>query len=131
MAFFSVSKRPYVLIAILVLAVVAVLAVYYFFDPSAEGLFPRCRFLELTGYKCPGCGTQRMLHSLLHFDLVSAFRYNAYLLTLFPLMLLLLAWDGWTRWLPKRWADAAFVTLAVLFVVLTLLWWLLRNVFGW
>ena len=72
-----------------------------------------------------------MLHSLLHFDLVSAIRYNAYLLTLFPLMLLLLAWDGWTRWLPKRWADAAFVTLAVLFVVLTLLWWLLRNVFGW
>lgn len=114
----------------LLLAIVLV-GVYYLFDPSASGMFPKCRLLQLTGYKCPGCGAQRMLHSLLHFDFVTAFRYNAYLLTLFPVFILLMLLDGWQKWLSRKWADITTYILVGLFLVTTILWWVLRNVFDW
>ncbi|RTQ47173.1 DUF2752 domain-containing protein [Hymenobacter gummosus] len=39
--------------------------VYYRLDP-ARHFFPRCPLHWLTGLHCPGCGTQRALHALLH-----------------------------------------------------------------
>ena len=69
------------LVVLLVLAALLVIgAVYYALDPSASGLFPRCVFLSMTGYKCPGCGSQRAIHALLHGDVLGAFKYNALLL---------------------------------------------------
>ena len=49
---------------IIILAVAALLVfgfIYYALDPSQSGVFPRCTFLTLTGYKCPGCGSQRSM----------------------------------------------------------------------
>lgn len=43
----------------------AALLLYYRFDPS-HYFFPRCLLHWLTGLHCPGCGTQRALHALLH-----------------------------------------------------------------
>ena len=103
----------------------------FLFDPSAGGWFPQCIFLKMTGYKCPGCGAQRMLHSLLHFDFVAAFHYNAYLLTVFPVLVLVLLWDGWQKWLSKKWSFLSTNILIGLLLVSTLLWCVLRNVYGW
>lgn len=45
------------------------LAVLFFFlNPSEQIIFPKCVFHSLTGYHCPGCGSQRAIHSLLHLD---------------------------------------------------------------
>lgn len=52
-------------ILLLALGALAALAVYYRLDPS-QHLFPRCPLHLLTGLHCPGCGTQRALHALLH-----------------------------------------------------------------
>ena len=54
----------------------ALLMIYYWFDPSEIELFPKCPFYMLTGLKCPGCGSQRAIHSLLHLDFIGAIRYN-------------------------------------------------------
>ncbi|MCC3156317.1 DUF2752 domain-containing protein [Hymenobacter sp. 15J16-1T3B] len=43
----------------------AVLVVYYRLDPS-HYFYPRCLLHWATGLHCPGCGTQRALHALLH-----------------------------------------------------------------
>lgn len=40
-------------------------------------LGPACRFHELTGWHCPGCGGTRALRSLLHGDVIAALRMNA------------------------------------------------------
>ena len=48
-------------------AVLVALAAYLFiYDPSRAGLYPPCLFLLATGHPCPGCGTTRALHALLH-----------------------------------------------------------------
>ena len=60
--------------------------IYYYYDPSACRWFPKCPSKQLTGYDCPGCGTQRALHALLHGDFAGTFRFNAILL---PAMLFL------------------------------------------
>ena len=63
---------------------IVVLAVLGMFDPSKFSFFPRCPFLLLTGLQCPGCGTQRALHQLLHLHIGEAFRYNAMMVRCWP-----------------------------------------------
>ena len=56
-----------ILLGILAVSVLAL--IYYKFNPSDIAIFPKCPFLLLTGLKCPGCGSQRAIHSLLHFSI--------------------------------------------------------------
>lgn len=45
------------------------LAVLFFvLNPAEHEIFPRCVFHSVTGYYCPGCGSQRAIHSLLHLN---------------------------------------------------------------
>lgn len=53
------------------------LAVLFFIlDPAEYNIFPHCIFHLLTGYYCPGCGSQRAIHSLLHLDLYGVIENN-------------------------------------------------------
>ncbi len=64
-------------------------------DPTRPGnTLPHCPFKALTGWDCPGCGSTRMLHVLLHGDFVGAARYNLVALGMVPV--LLWAWLAWT-----------------------------------
>jgi len=45
-------------------------------DPARSGLYPPCFFHVLTGLYCPGCGSARALHQLLHGHVASAFALN-------------------------------------------------------
>ena len=65
---------------------IAVLAVVWAFDPSTAGFFPRCPMFALTGLQCPGCGTTRALHALLHGDVATAFSFNPFTLFLLALV---------------------------------------------
>ena len=47
---------------------------------------PRCLWKVATGTDCPGCGSQRMAHALMHGDIVGAWRANAYGLCMLPLI---------------------------------------------
>jgi hypothetical protein len=101
-----------------------------FVDPNKPGnLLPKCPFKWLTGLDCPGCGATRMVHALLHGDVVSAFHYNAVLLTLgVPLAVWL--FGRWTRdkWAGERRSVPKSVGVAVL--VVTAVWGVGRNLAG-
>lgn len=56
---------------------VVLIGIYFTFDPTQNHLFPSCPFHSLTGLYCPGCGSQRAFHSLLHLDIQKAFSFNA------------------------------------------------------
>ena len=74
-------------VAMTLLASAAGLLLVYRFDPATSGLFPPCLFHALTGWHCPGCGSLRALHALLHGDLRAAFGYNPLLLAMSPILL--------------------------------------------
>lgn len=65
-------------------------AVLFRFDPSRSGFYPVCYFHRLTGWLCPGCGSLRALHQLLHGHLAAAFHLNPLLVLSLPLV----AWFG-------------------------------------
>ena len=107
-----------------------VTTVYFLYDPSADGWFPKCPIYSFTGYKCPGCGTQRAIHALLSGDLAQAWNYNAGLLVALPVMALYVL----VEIAPRRWMcvdkliNSQWFILAVR--VCAVAWTVLRNVMG-
>ncbi|MCK8647017.1 DUF2752 domain-containing protein [Mycobacterium colombiense] len=99
-------------------------------DPTTpHGPLPVCPTKALLGIDCPGCGSLRMVYSLMHGNLLAAARFNA--LGLAAVGLLLWAYFSWTYgrlvgrrirgWQHRRWAAA--VTLS-----LVLAWFVVRNI---
>ena len=57
-----------------------------FFDPATSGIFPPCPLHYLTGLYCPGCGSLRALHQLLHGNLHEAWALNPLTVVLLPFL---------------------------------------------
>ncbi|MBK9761215.1 MAG: DUF2752 domain-containing protein [Flavobacteriales bacterium] len=106
-----------------VLVAATVLAcIFYSFDPS-QGGFLACPFHYFTGLLCPGCGSQRGLHDLLHGRFGDAFGHNALLVVSIPLLVL-----QWVvgRFLAGRALDTNnYVVYG--WLVLVVGWWIARN----
>ncbi len=111
-------------------ALVAAGILYYAVDPRSKFWLIQCPFHRLTGYACPSCGAQRGLHALFNGHLAEAVGYNPFLAVLLPYALFLVvaaripALQPLYRWLTNRWALGLYFLLA-------LVWWWLRNVYGW
>ncbi len=122
---------PQWLVAVLCIAAILVAVVIYgSFDPEKTP-FPRCPFYMLTGLKCPGCGSQRAIHQLLHLHIGKAFRYNALLLCSVPLLLFLFSADLLRSRFPRYYRASRHPALGWTVLAVILAWWLLRNLFGW
>lgn len=70
-------------------AFLLVLLVLVFVDPRAARFAPVCPLHFTTGLHCPGCGTGRALHALVHGDLSRALRLNALAVAAMPVFLFL------------------------------------------
>src|SRR5229473_426347 len=64
----------------------AAIAALDFFDPATSGLFPPCPLRYLTGWYCPGCGSLRAIHQLLHGNLHAAWALNPLTVLLLPFL---------------------------------------------
>ena len=70
-------------------------------DPTRPGSgLPPCPVWWLTGLYCPGCGSTRALHGLMHFDLAAAWAMNPLLVLSLPFIALLSAYGAGV--LPAR-----------------------------
>lgn len=92
--------------------------ILFFFNPETVSFYPRCPFYALTGLKCPGCGTLRGIHALLHFRFVDAFRFNPLMVVSIPLLVVLL--------ISPRSRKSVWMSRSVLLVVLV--YWIMRNI---
>ena len=54
------------------------------FDPAQHAFFPKCAFYWATGLFCPGCGSQRAIHALLHGHVGAALGQNALVVLVLP-----------------------------------------------
>jgi hypothetical protein len=61
----------------------------YFIDPARAAFLPSCPLHRLSGLYCPGCGTTRALHALLHGNLEAALRLNPLTMLLLPVIVYL------------------------------------------
>jgi hypothetical protein len=106
-------------------------AVVFALDPETPGHYPTCPFLALTGWYCPGCGTTRAVHALLHGDAGLALQRNP--LTVAALVVLAAAFALWSQRLwrgaPRTWVAPPWVLYGLLGLILG--FWALRNVPGW
>ena len=57
------------------------------FDPATSGVFPPCPVRYFTGWYCPGCGSLRALHALLHGDLQTAWAMNPLTIIFLPFVI--------------------------------------------
>lgn len=120
----SWKAKLWILIPLAAVAVGCV--VLYRVTPENTWWMPPCVFHRLTGLHCPGCGTARALHKLLHGDLVGAWRMNQLTLLLIPVMVYLImsacrAKPGAKRESPPLWAPWVIVALVAGF-------WIARNI---
>lgn len=123
----EVVNRGLTVAAIWILTVSA--AVYLFiFEPGKSGFFLNCPFLMLTGFTCPGCGSTRGVHSLLHGDVIGAFQFNPMMFLLIPILLFVLVRHTVAvfRSRPVRGnqVKAAYIWL---FFVVVMSFWIVRN----
>lgn len=101
----------------------SLLSLYFLFNPSQFQFFPKCPFHEITGYYCPGCGSQRAIHDVLQLHILEAFSHNALMITtLFGGIAFFIA-D------KKRFQHLIYhPKTPIIILVIVLLFWILRNI---
>jgi hypothetical protein len=115
--------KTYIWIAV----AVVILLVYGLLDPNRFP-FPQCPFLTMTGWKCPGCGSQRALHEFLHGHFLSAFKLN---LLFIPALGYVLFGYATMAFFPAHWtgikADWYSRRAALVLLVIIIFYWIARN----
>lgn len=122
-------RRVGLILIVILLAGIAV--TYKYLDPSVVPIFPRCPFRLLTGYLCPGCGSQRAIHHLLNLDLPGAWRMNPLLVIALPYLLLGLILKPLSRHNARgtRLLDQLYgYRASVVALVVIVLFWIGRNI---
>lgn len=121
-------KRALAAIGI-VLAVTVASGILFFVDPETTPLFPPCPFYWLTGLWCPGCGSGRALHALLHGEMLRALDYNSLMVVSLPFLAyagvsgLILSFRG--KGLPRMLHGRYWGWFVVCLVIL---YWIARNI---
>lgn len=111
---------------VLAIAGIVAWAVHLFLhDPEHGPGFLPCPFHWVTGLFCPGCGSQRALHDLLHGRVVEGFGHNALLVIALPLLGI--------QWVAGRWRSRPLSQdnrIVWAWGIGITGWWLLRNLPG-
>ncbi len=108
---------------VILAAVAAGLAAWLALVDPVTSPAPQCIFRRLTGYDCPGCGTQRAIHAIFRGDIASAWDFNPALFIAAPLIILYLA-D------PPRLRRYLYSTPAPFIIAAAIVaWWIFRNIF--
>lgn len=94
---------------------IAVLALLCFFDPSTSAIFPPCPTNALTSLYCPGCGTLRAMHALLHGDLKEALSQNILAVIFIPILPAIYFFPKYFR---KPIVPAAILAIFILYAIL-------------
>lgn len=95
----------------------------YTYPPGEATLYPRCMFKAATGYDCPGCGSTRAAHALLHGRFREAFRFNPMLFAMGGVILCALpslARGNQPQFMTKPWFSWSALVVVVG-------WWIVRN----
>ena len=116
------------------LAIPVFFLVYYYYENDPEiapekGFFPQCPFYSITGYHCPGCGSQRAVHDLLHLSIGEALSHNIVIVVLGIILfskMYALATNRFYK--PYHYDLTRQPTFTISIAILVFLYWILRNI---
>ncbi len=103
--------------------------IYFAVNPEISGWMPKCVFKVITGLDCPGCGSQRMLHSLLHGDLAAAWSYNPFLVCMIPVVAMYAAVEFFPLRFPRLFRILHSPGVIIGIGIAIILWGIMRNIF--
>jgi hypothetical protein len=109
--------------------VAAAMVMLEVFDPATSGVFPPCPLRYLTGWYCPGCGSLRAMHQLLHGNVSAAWALNPLTVLLLPFLTYGIAsyalFEIRGKHLPRLFLPAVWIRG---FCALTILYGIARNI---
>ncbi|QTV06302.1 DUF2752 domain-containing protein [Faecalibacter bovis] len=129
----SAKRNKNILIKICSILLLGGALIFYFYqnNPSDNNsFFLRCPSNFLFNIDCPGCGTQRAIHHLLHLEIAEAFRFNALFVLFSPLILVVIALLIYNFIFDKsvRLPFLANKYFLIVIIVIILLFGILRNI---
>ncbi len=128
-------KVPIITVAA-ILFVIAAILFYGIGDPESGKLYPKCPFFLLTGLECPGCGSQRAVHSILNGDIAGALHYNILVVIAIPYILIFFILKGMaalgrdTKTLAVTARINRFLyhgTAIYIILIIVISFWIIRN----
>lgn len=98
----------------------------FHFDPALSRIYPPCLFHQWTGWHCPGCGSSRAAHALVHCNLAKAFSMNPLAFVLLPVAI----WEAVASFRADSTLPRVFSTARRIWalVVVVILFWICRNI---
>lgn len=124
------SRKSYYFLILFLVIFGTALWFYYNYNPLSESFLLKCPFKMATGYDCPGCGSQRALHSLLHGEFSQAFSYNPLFILAIPYVIvgILFEWFGLKFKYPKARKFLFGTTAIYILAVIITFFFIFRNI---
>lgn len=72
-------------------------SILWWVNPETSSWLPQCPLHAWTGLYCPGCGSTRALHQLLHGHLLAALRFNGMTILALPFLAVLMISGRWPQ----------------------------------
>ena len=123
------DSKKIVKLALLVSILGGFFTLYFLFDPADHSFFIPCPMRTLTGYSCPGCGSQRAIHQLLHGNIGAAFWLNPLLLLTLPILIYAFGQKAYNYIFNTQFRVGIFYNNYFIYGYfgLAILYWVLRN----
>lgn len=122
--------NQHLLLKLFIPIVLLTLGIFYFIiNPNTFAYAPKCPFHTLTGFHCPGCGSQRALHEILHGNIWTGLQHNFLIL----LAVLIVGYQFYINFINTRKKQTQKNLLqhsAAKWLILALVlgFWILRNI---
>lgn len=127
----TIQKQQLAKTALIIIGFIILLLIFGLFDPNQYDFYLKCPFFEMSGYKCPLCGSQRAIHNLINLNIKNALYENALLFILLPylIIIVLLSFYRKSNKGVKNLYQLLINKIAkTIVIVLAILFWIIRNI---
>ena len=102
---------------------------FFSINPSEIGFFPKCPLYSITGIYCPGCGSQRAIHDVLHFNIKEVIGHNLLFLLALFIAIYHFTIEGINLITKNKINNILYhPKTPIILLVIIIIFWILRNV---